>query len=116
MGQLRIPQAPTHSAGTVNLWRSARLGLLRFAGNTPLQKPNTYQMTHQASNRLKTNATASGGPSLDLFGYEIEQDEPSKPKIQVVKVVPTAILPQIPVRPFSVTRINATTVVIWNEP
>lgn len=58
---------------------------------------------------------ASGGPSLDLFGYAIEQDEPSKPKVQVVKVL-TAIMPEIPVKPFSVTRINATTVVIWNEP
>ena len=58
---------------------------------------------------------ASEGPSLDLFGYEIEQDEPSKPKVQVVKVM-TAIMPDIPVRPFSVTRINATTVIIWNEP
>lgn len=72
-------------------------------------------MTSKASNRLKTQGTASGGPSLDLFGYEIEQDEPSKPKVQVVKVL-TAIMPEIPVRPFSVTRINATTVIIWNEP
>ena len=59
---------------------------------------------------------ASEGPSLDLFGYAIEQDEPSKPKVQVVKVFQTAIMPEIPVRPFSVTRINATMVVIWNEP
>ena len=72
-------------------------------------------MTPQASNRPKTQGTASGGPSLDLFGYAIEQDEPSKPKVQVVKVM-TAIVADIPVRPFSVTRINATTVVIWSEP
>lgn len=72
-------------------------------------------MTSQASNRLKTQGMASEGPSLDLFGYEIEQDEPSKPKVQVVKVI-TGIVADIPVRPFSVTRINATTIVIWNEP
>lgn len=72
-------------------------------------------MTSKASNRLKTQGTASGGPSLDLFGYAIEQDEPSKPKVQVVKVFQTAIVADIPVKPFSVTRINPTTVVIWNE-
>lgn len=57
----------------------------------------------------------SGGPSLDLFGYAIEQDEPSKPKVQVVKVLPTAIVADIPVKPFSVVRVNPTTVIIWNE-
>ena len=72
-------------------------------------------MTSQASNRLKTNATASGGPSLDLFGYAIEQDKPTIPAKPTIWVIPTAIMPEITVKPFSVTRINATTVVIWNE-
>ena len=71
-------------------------------------------MTPQASNRLKTQGMASEGPSLDLFGYEIEQDEPSKPKVQVVKVM-TAIMPEIPVRPFSVVRVSPTVVWIINE-
>ena len=72
-------------------------------------------MTSQASNRPKTQGTASGGPSLDLFGYAIEQDEPSKPKVQVVKVLPTAIVADIPVRPFSVVRVSPTVVWIVNE-
>lgn len=72
-------------------------------------------MTSQASNGLKTQGTASGGPSLDLFGYAIEQDEPSKPKVQVVKVLPTAIVADIPVRPFSVVRVSPTVVWIVNE-
>ena len=59
---------------------------------------------------------ASGGPSLDLFGYAIEEDRPDRAPDRVIKLIPTAIVPEIPVRPFSVTRINATTVVIWNEP
>lgn len=71
-------------------------------------------MTSQASNRLKTQGTASEGPSLDLFGYEIEQDEPSKPKVQVVKVM-TGIVADIPVRPFSVVRVSPTVVWIINE-
>lgn len=71
-------------------------------------------MTSQASNRLKTQGTASGGPSLDLFGFEIEQDEPSKPKVQVVKVL-TGIVADIPVRPFSVVRVSPTVVWIVNE-
>ena len=57
---------------------------------------------------------ASGGPSLDLFGYAIEQDEPSKPKVQVIKVM-TAIVADIPVRPFSVVRVSPTVVWIVNE-
>ena len=73
-------------------------------------------MSSPASNRLKSNAMASVGPSLDLFGYAIEQERPDKPKDQVIRVVPTAIMPEIPVRPFSVTRISPTTVVVWNEP
>ena len=72
-------------------------------------------MTSQASNRPKTQGMASGGPSLDLFGYAIEQDEPSKPKVQVVKVLPTAIVVDIPVRPFSVVRVSPTVVWIVNE-
>jgi len=72
-------------------------------------------MTSQASNRLKTNATASGGPSLDLFGYAIEQERPDKPPVQVVKVIPTAIMPEITVRPFSVVRVSPTVVWIVNE-
>jgi hypothetical protein len=59
---------------------------------------------------------ASGGPSLDLFGCAIEADRPNKAPDRVIRVVPTVIMPEIPVRPFSLTRINATTVVIWNEP
>jgi hypothetical protein len=64
---------------------------------------------------LKTQGTARKGPSLDLFGNVIEEERPSPVKTQVIKVFPTAIMPEIPVRPFSVTRINPTTVVIWNE-
>ena len=71
-------------------------------------------MTSQASNRPKTQGMASGGPSLDLFGYAIEQDEPSKPKVQVVKVM-TEIVADIPVRPFSVVRVSPTVVWIVNE-
>jgi hypothetical protein len=59
---------------------------------------------------------ASGGPSLDLFGYAIDEERPDRALDRVIKVVPTGIMPEIPVKPFSVTRINATTVVIWNEP
>lgn len=72
-------------------------------------------MTSQASNRLKTNATASGGPSLDLFGYAIEEERPDKAPDCVIKVVPTAIVPEIVVRPFSVVRVSPTVVWIVNE-
>jgi hypothetical protein len=64
----------------------------------------------------ETQGMARQGPSLDLFGNAIEEDRPSAVKTQVIRVFPAAIMPEIPVRPFSVTRINATTVVIWNEP
>jgi len=63
----------------------------------------------------ETQGTARKGPSLDLFGDKIKEDKPiivSKPTIWVI---PQSIMPEIPVRPFSVTRINPTTVVIWNE-
>jgi len=63
----------------------------------------------------ETQGTARQGPSLDLFGNAIEEDRPSPVKTQVIRVFPTGIMPEIPVRPFSVTRINPTTVVIWNE-
>jgi hypothetical protein len=59
---------------------------------------------------------ASVGPSLDLFGYAIDEERPDRALDRVIKVVPTAIVPEIPVRPFSVTRISPTTIVIWNEP
>jgi hypothetical protein len=63
----------------------------------------------------ETQGMARQGPSLDLFGNAIEEDRPSAAKTQVIRVFSTAIMPEIPVRPFSVTRINPTTVVIWNE-
>jgi hypothetical protein len=63
----------------------------------------------------ETQGTARQGPSLDLFGNVIEEETPSPAKTQVIRVIPTAIMPEIPVRPFSVFRINPTTVVIWNE-
>lgn len=58
---------------------------------------------------------ARKGPSLDLFGDEIKEDKPIITSKPTIWVIPTAIMPEIPVRPFSVTRINPTTVVIWNE-
>ena len=63
----------------------------------------------------ETQGMARQGPSLDLFGNVIKEDKPiivSKPTIWVI---PQSIMPEIPLRPFSVTRVNATTVVIWNE-
>jgi len=72
-------------------------------------------MTSQASNRLKTQGMASGGPSLDLFGYAIEQERPDKAPVKVVRVVPIEIMPEIVVRPFSVVRVSPTVVWIVNE-
>lgn len=72
-------------------------------------------MTSKASNRLKTQGTASGGPSLDLFGYAIEAEKPVLAPKREIKVM-TGIVADIPVRPFSVVRINPATVIIWNEP
>lgn len=76
--------------------------------------PSGYQMTSKASNRLKTQGMASEGPSLDLFGYEIDAEKPAPAPKKEIKVM-TGIVADIPVRPFSVVRINPTTVVIWNE-
>ena len=72
-------------------------------------------MAKSNQSALKTQGTARQGPSLDLFGNAIEEEMPSPAKTQVIRVIPTAIMPEIPVRPFSVTRISPTTVVIWNE-
>ena len=63
----------------------------------------------------ETQGMARKGPSLDLFGNAIEEEMPSPAKTQVIRIIPTAIMPEIPVRPFSVTRISPTTVEIWNE-
>jgi hypothetical protein len=72
-------------------------------------------MAKTNQNAGETQGMARQGPSLDLFGNAIEEDRQSAVKTQVIRVIPTAIMPEIPVRPFSVTRINPTTVVIWNE-
>ena len=72
-------------------------------------------MSSPASNRLKTNAMASEGPSLDLFGYAIEEEKPHREPDRVIKLIPTAIMPEIPVRPFSVTRVSPTVAWIINE-
>ena len=64
---------------------------------------------------LKTQGTARKGPSLDLFGDKIEEEKPAIVSKPTIWVIPQSIVPEIPLRPFSVTRINATTVVIWNE-
>ena len=80
-----------------------------------LKGPLPAPMSSPASNRLKSNAMASGGPSLDLFGYAIEEDGPDRAPDRVIKVVSTAIMPEIPVRPFSVVRVSPTVVWIVNE-
>lgn len=63
----------------------------------------------------ETQGTARQGPSLDLFGNVIKEDKPIITSKPTIWVIPQSIMPEIPVRPFSVTRINPTTVVIWNE-
>jgi hypothetical protein len=66
-------------------------------------------------NALKTQGMARQRPSLDLFGNVIKEDKPIITSKPTIWVIPQSIMPEIPLRPFSVTRINPTTVVIWNE-
>ena len=63
----------------------------------------------------KTQGMARQGPCLDLFGEKIEEEKPAIVSKPTIWVIPQSIMPEIPIRPFSVTRINPTTVVIWNE-
>jgi len=67
-------------------------------------------MPNAPTNRLKTQGNASRKPPVDLFGHPIEETIH-----QPVMVVPEEVIPEVPRRPFSVIRINPTTVLIWND-